>query len=68
MIVRRDYKTNLSSQLELMLQSFSYLVMSQNMEDDVVRHNAVVISYPKPTTLALKYSRFNHIQTNCNIV
>ena len=46
MIVHRDYKTNLSNQLQLTLHSFSYLVTSQIMEDNIVGHDTFVIEYP----------------------
>ena len=68
MIVRRDYRNNLSIRLELMLYSFSYLVMSQIMEHGVARQNAVVISHPRPAMLVIKISRINPIVTNYNIV
>ena len=51
-----------------MLHSFSYLVMSQIMEDEVVRHNAVLISHPRPTMLVLKFARIDPILTNHNAV
>ena len=68
MIARRDYKTNLSNQLELKLHSFSYLVMSQMMEDDVVRHNVFGISYQCRAMLDFIFSRMNPILTNYNVV
>ena len=68
MIVRRDYETNLSNHLELMLQSFSHLVISHIMEDYVMRHNAFAISYPWPVMLVIKFARMNPILTTYNVV
>ena len=68
MLVRRDYKTNLSNQCAIMLQSFRYSEMSQIVEDNVVRHNTIVISCSWPVTLALKFTRFEPILTNYNMI